>query len=144
MAWLRASTAIYTHTRSQLHNYMSLPHATARQMRHLRFKVCVLSHFLLQPLQETQVCSRTRTNTFFILQNRNRSFQSQHHTPSIPSLNAPSSCGKCSGLNHIILCTSLGQHFQGEEGVVILSNLIREPWNQRDWKLHEKSALPPI
>ena len=99
-------TYIHTHTTSQLYNYMTIPHATAWQMRPLRFKVCVLSHFLLQPLQETQVCSRTRTNTFFILQNRNRSLRSQHHTPSIPSLNAASSCGKMQWIEMYHLCTT--------------------------------------
>lgn len=52
---------------------MIFPQATACQMRYIRLKVCVLAHSLFQFLQETQVSSRTRANTLFILQKKKRS-----------------------------------------------------------------------
>lgn len=69
------------------HTVIFLQTPACRQ-RYVRSEVCVLADSLFQFLQETQVCSRTRTNTFFILPKKKRSLNPQHHPPPIPSLKA--------------------------------------------------------
>jgi hypothetical protein len=52
-------------------------------------EVCVVAHFLLQFLQEAEVCSRTWTDTLFILQKKKEKL-----CPSIPSLSVFTSHGR--------------------------------------------------
>lgn len=63
-------------------------------IKNIRLEVCVLAHFLLQLLQETQVCSMTRANAFLILPKKKRNLSPQHCTPATPHVKTFTSLGR--------------------------------------------------